>query len=122
MTPTPSPATFDVRGTLTLSLVRALGEEGETCAGNGGYSDIAPDAQVKVSDDAGKVIALGQLDQGITRKSSDWGYGGTNQCVFTFSVREVPAGSGSIYGVEVTHRGVTQFTRDQADQVALTLG
>ena len=119
---TPTPTAFDVKGSLSLRHVEAFASEGDACSGDGGYDDITAGAQVKVSDDAGKVVGLGSLASGVARKSSNWGNGGTDQCVFEFAVPDVPLGSGTIYGVEVSHRGVIQFTRDQADQVALTLG
>ena len=119
---TPSPTAFDVKGTLTLRHVEAFAAEGDACSGDGGYSDISAGAQVKVSDNAGKVVGLGNLGAGTAHKSASWGNGGTDQCVFEFTVLGVPIGGEAIYGVEVTHRGVIQFTRDQADQVELTLG
>ena len=120
-TPTPTgPATFEVRGSLTLSRVMLYGEEGNECSGIDGYNDMSGGTQVKVSDSAGKVIGLGELEPGVARQTNE-GQQGTNVCVFDFTVSDVPEGDG-IFGVEVSHRGVIQFTRADADEVLLTLG
>ena len=120
-TPTPTaPATFDVTGTLTLSRVMLYGSDGDSCSGIEGYDDIRTGTQVKVSDDTGKIVGLGALKAGLARDSKP-SWKGTDLCVFDFEVKGIPD-SGAIYGVEVSHRGVVQFTRDQADSVSLTLG
>lgn len=74
-------------------------------------------AQVRITDADGTVIALGSLDAGIARQPFE-GVIGTSRCEFTFAVSDVPDDG----GIEVTHRGVVQFTRDQASSIALTLG
>lgn len=70
------------------------------CLGQGGYSDIAPGAQVTVRDQSGEVIALAQLEPhpGDT----------TPACLFTFSV-EVP--EAKFYSFEVSHRGQVSFSK-----------
>ena len=118
---TPSPATFDVTGTMTISRVMLEASDGDSCTGIEGYDDIKTGAQVKVSDDAGKIIGLGALKAGLARDTNE-SWRGTNLCVFDFQVKGIPEGPGMIYGVEVSHRGVVQFTRDQADSIALKLG
>ena len=117
-TPT-APATFDVAGTMTITRVMLDGAEGDVCTGGDGYDDMKPGAQVKISDGAGKVIGLGALGPGAARDTQEWA--GTDQCVFDFTVTGIPEDSGPIYGVEVSRRGVVQFTRDQARSLALTL-
>ena len=115
------PATFDVTGTFTISRVMLDGIDGDRCNGSDGYDDIETGTQVKVSDASGKIIGLGALKAGLARDTHpDWR--GTDKCVFDFEVKAIPEDSGSIYGVEVSHRGVVQFTRDQASDLALTLG
>ena len=118
-TPT-APATFDVKGTIAVTLILFDASDGDPCTTTGGYDDIRTGTQVKVSDASGKIVGLGALSSGLAR-DTDTSWRGTNKCEFSFSVTGIPEG-GEIFGVEVSHRGVVQFTRNQADQVALTLG
>lgn len=117
----PSPEAFDVRGMLTLNQVSDNTSKGDACTGRDGYDDIREGAQVKVSSDAGKVLGLGALKAGRAGQPLE-DTGATGTCVFGFEVSGIPAGGGAIFGVEVTHRGVIQFTRDEAGTIALTLG
>lgn len=107
---------FTTRGTISLtSTTGGLGGLGATCFGRGGYSDLASGAAVDVSDNAGKVIAIGQITGNGTTV-------GTSTCVLPFTVSGVPAGK-RFYGVTVTHRGVVQFTEAQMKAgVSLTIG
>jgi len=82
-------------------------------AGDGGYSDIRQGAAVTVKDAAGKTLALSQLGAGVPDGSA---------CRFDFTVSDVPAGE-KFYGVEVSRRGVVQYTEDQMRAgVTLSLG
>lgn len=119
--PTPTPTDFDVHGTLSLSKIAIYGTDGDPCTGSGGYSDIASGAQVKVTDNSGSVVAIGSLNSGLSHQTNS-GMDGTNVCVFSFDVFNIPIRDSSIYGIEVTHRGVIQFTRDDANDISLTLG
>lgn len=89
------------------------GGPGQVCAVGGGYSDIRAGAQVVVTDDAGRTLALGQLGDG-TLRLPDLEHWGTRSCVFPFSV-QVPGGH-DFYGVEVTHRGVVRYSAGQLRQ------
>lgn len=115
-TPTvePTPETFDAIGTLTLP--KGYGWEGGTsnCWGKGGFSDITQGAQVKVSDSSGDVIAFGGLMKGQYETGSG--------CVFGFMVVDVPDKGDGIYGIEISSRGVYQFKKADAEDLALKLG
>ena len=90
-------AEFTVTGTFTLYDYESIdyySEGGSECWGTGGYSDISTGAQVRVSDGAGEVIAVGEL------QPSGYDFG---SCEFTFAVTRVPAGE-RFYEIEVSHR------------------
>ncbi|MBW0118526.1 hypothetical protein I4J48_25105, partial [Pseudonocardia sp. KRD-169] len=86
-----------------LNLAGEGGHGSGSCAGYGGYSDIGAGTSVTVADATGTVVATGRLDSG--RSSA-------GDCVFPFSVAEVP-GDSDFYRVEVSHRGEVTFSRDQ---------
>lgn len=94
------------------------GRKGASCAGQNGYEDITAGAQVVVQDNSDKTVGLGQLDGGVM---SDRVSSVDAQCVFAFSVSDVPA-AGNIFSIEVAHRGQVKFKRANADSVSLTLG
>jgi hypothetical protein len=85
---------------------------GAACHGTGGFSDINGGAQVVVSDDAGKTLAITSLRGG--KLTSGF------QCRFLFTV-QVPGGLG-FYGVTVTHRGTLKESEADLGNVSLTLG
>lgn len=117
--PSPSAASFVLRGSLTLEKARGvLNLDDVHCGGMGGYDDIAAGAQVKVTDAAGKTVGVGVLGGGIMS-----GSGPTRTCEFGFQVPGVRPGAG-FYGVEVAHRGVVSYPEAQiaAGWVALSLG
>lgn len=103
--------TFTLEGSLTL--VDTYGS-GSSCATFGGYSDIAPGADVTIRDAEGTVVASGALQSGR--------YSGAG-CRFPFAISDVPSGS-AFYHVEVTHRGLVTFTAEElaAGGAHLTLG
>jgi hypothetical protein len=125
-----APPPFTTHGTLTLtSTINSDGyadsisgsastlanTTGETCSGNGGYDDLIPGAQVKVSDASGKTLALGRLDPG--KYDAQLG-----TCTFTFTVPGTPAKQ-AFYGVMVSHRTGPQFTYTQMKAgPSLTIG
>lgn len=115
------PASFDAHGTLTLTKYEHAGVEGSWCRGEDGYADIAGGTQVKITDSTGSVVALGVLSDGVARQTTTWMPTGTSACVFGFDVTGIPVGDGGIFGVEVSHRGVIQFTQSTASSLALTL-
>lgn len=98
---------------------------GSACYGTGGYDDIEAGATVRLaSDDGARTIALGGLQPGV-RVDNGLGVGDL-PCRFDFTIPDVPAAdlSGAFYAVEVTHRGLVRFSREQvrSGAVALTLG
>jgi hypothetical protein len=124
--PTPS-APLKVTGTITVEADSMSSEQamGGACVTDGGYSDIRTGAQVTMADSSGKALALGALDSGHVSEVFDPGTaveGMASQCVFGFTVSDVPAGE-KIYSVEVSHRGKVNFTRDKLNEpITLTLG
>ncbi|QXW00776.1 hypothetical protein [Rhodococcus globerulus] len=108
-------STFDIAGTISLTsgATTASAPSGYDCVGTKGYDDLSPGAAVKISDEAGKLLAKGTLDSST---------GGSSYCVFSFTVSGVPRGS-KFYEVEIAHRGGISYTEEEAaDGVGLTLG
>lgn len=107
--------TFDIAGTISLTsgATSSSASSGYDCVGTKGYDDLSPGAAVTISDEAGKLLAKGNLDSST---------GGSSYCVFSFTVSGVPSGS-KFYEVEVAHRGGISFTEEEAaDGIGLTLG
>lgn len=127
------PKTLSVRGTLKLGPGDFIWDDGTgaaltgpSCAGDGGFDDIAVGASVTVTDGSGTVVALGKVDtSNPTDFDSDTTSAGGQRargCNFTFTVTGVPPGKG-FYGVEVSHRGAVKVAEaDLADSINLTLG
>jgi hypothetical protein len=109
---------INVHGTLLLTDSPGVENlDDVTCAGMGGYGDIAMGAQVVITDESGTTVAVTELGVGKLI-----GSGATRECQFEFSASSVPAGK-SFYGISVTHRGTIQYTEDQLrNGVELTLG
>jgi hypothetical protein len=109
-----APTTFDLRGDMTLIDSDLLRITSTSCAGQGGYSDIGPNAQVTVSAD-GKVVAVGFLGVGS--------FHGSVKCVFPIVVDGVPLGH-DFYLVEVTHRGQVNYPASavQSGSISVSLG
>lgn len=105
-----TPTTFTATGTFELLDPGATG----VCDGAGGYTDIQSNAQVKITNVAGHILAIGQLNGG---KPKD------GECDFNFTVHGVPLGQ-HYYGIEITHRGIVQYSAKemQSGTVDLTLG
>jgi hypothetical protein len=104
-----------VHGTFTLTDSTGFNhpsDYGATCHGISGYSDIAPGAEVVISDDAGKTLSITGLDQGFVTANST--------CQFTFTAT-VPAGL-KFYGIEISHRGTVKETEQGMHHPSLTLG
>lgn len=122
-TPTPSTEpTFMLIGMLDLAQMDLGAADGDPCVGEGGFADIQPGAQIKVSDASGTIIALGELGNGFARDSFP-SVRGTDICQFAIAVTEIPDGGDGIYGVEVASRGVINFEKvGPGATVALTLG
>lgn len=83
---------------------RSIFQNGSVCSGEHGYSDITAGAEVEITDDQGKTLALTELNAG----TSPDGITG-DSCVFTFDA-SIPANA-QFYGVQVTHRGVVKMTK-----------
>lgn len=114
-----APRTDRVAGSLSIKGVNGIRlvpmkdfKQGHPCSTVDGYSDIRPGAEVVISDDAGRTLAITSLGRGRFNASL--------QCSFPFHAR-VPAGLG-FYGVEVTHRGVVKEPESALGDVQLTLG
>jgi len=114
------PATFDVTGAMSVvpdyeRLWQEAGGgfeakvDGRPCHGAAGLSDISVGAQVTVRNGDDKVIAIGQLGDGVARTVDRTSKSGAAICSFSLAVSGVPEGS-SFYSVEVAHRGPVQFT------------
>jgi hypothetical protein len=78
----PKPVT--IVGTLTIT---SNIDGGKVCQGTKGYSDIHDGAEVVIHDSTGKVIATGELDEGVgSGVIADF----ARMCTFHFTVRDVP--------------------------------
>lgn len=77
---------------------------GQSCSGSGGYSDIAPGAQVTLTDGAGTIVGTTNLEQGNSLN--------TYTCVFNFEFQGVEL-SDDFYSVEVSHRGKITKSRSE---------
>ena len=113
-TATSAPAsTYTISGTFDLIDFTSASAG---CVGQGGYADIAPGTQVKVTDQDGTLIGTGTL--GAVTASGD----GTT-CAFPFTVTGLP--HEAFYGVAVSHRGVQDYSFAQLEgngwQVSLML-
>lgn len=93
------------------------------CTVETGYEDQTDGAQVVITDADGSTIGIStltatglQVASGSTSMTDTW-------CGFTFTVDDVPTGSG-FYGIATGHRDPVQFTEDEAfsPDLVLTLG
>lgn len=112
-----APSTVALVGSMSLTTAESWTSGGhlnvgDRCRSEAGYDDIAPGAEVVISDDAGRTLAITQLGAGHISQGFN--------CRFPFRTR-VPAGKG-FYGIEVTHRGVIKFPERAIGHVVLTLG
>lgn len=102
-----APATETVHGYFTV-YDTFTGNEGSFCATSGGFSDIDLGTEVKVTDEAGKLLARGHLGVGRVSESALTGLRG---CRFQFEV-DVKEGS-DFYRFEVARRGELSYTWDE---------
>ncbi|GLZ37749.1 hypothetical protein [Actinokineospora sp. NBRC 105648] len=110
----PGPQRFTLRGTFELHAGSSMTRgSGNTCAGTGGYSDIASGTSVTVYDGSGTVLGVDYLGTPLAVGSI---------CTFQFGVA-VTAGH-DYYQVEVSHRGKITVTEAdaKAGKVSATLG
>lgn len=103
--------TFNVQGYLQLNT--GVEVQGTTCSGSGGFADIQPGAQVVIRDASDKSIAVTSLGGGYPQKDGS--------CRLLFMNPDTPE-DGDVYSIEVSHRGAISFTKEQASEVAITLG
>lgn len=119
-----SAADFMLHGTFTLRLGAFQwnhAADGSTpCTGWQGYSDITAGAPVVITDQAGTVVATGQLQQGTA--TVDTTTGRATACTLAFAVPGLP--DRSFYGVAVSHRGTQTYSAAdaRAGAVSLSLG
>lgn len=113
--PTPTqPATFQVNGEQQVNDESVLDASCDTTGT--GYDDITQGAQVKITDESSKLLAVSTLGPG---QLDDQGV-----CAWKFTVDEVPAGA-RFYQVHIgnTNRGEVTFTPSQIREwITLTLG
>jgi hypothetical protein len=104
-----------VSGTVTLVDANSAAEWAVAgrCTGTGGFSDLKTGAEVVISDDSGKTLAISSLTAPVTGDVA-------GRCIFGFSA-DVPAGK-HFYGVTVTHRGAVKFSEAALPTAALTIG
>jgi hypothetical protein len=85
------------------------------CSGSGGYEDIGPGLQARVSNESGTVIGTGNLGPGEVIEDG---------CRFYFSISDVPVAK--FYRVEVGGRGEISYSYEQMKaavwNVSLSLG
>lgn len=113
-----APTTFTVTGVMDLTQIalnedRKWPQKGDDCVGQDGYDDMQPGAEVLIRDADGTKIAFGALEAGEMASQT--------VCRFPFTVEGVPVG-GSVYSVEVSHRGEISFKQEDAGNLSLTLG
>jgi hypothetical protein len=104
-TPKPTATTMTVAGAITVPGFSKTGAEGEVCAAQPNFDDVASGGQVVVSDAAGKTIAIGKVGVGAFQVADV-------ACEFAFVVSDVPS-PGKFYGLHVGNgaRGVVQFSK-----------
>lgn len=84
-----------------------------TCQGLNGFSDLAAGTQVKVTDAAGKSLAVGALGRGVAEGiTTEGGMDRATTCTMPFEVPGVAAGVGP-YGVQLGQRGVLRYAEGQ---------
>ncbi|MCA0328832.1 MAG: hypothetical protein LCI03_02890 [Actinobacteria bacterium] len=128
-TASPSPTPLSIRGWISVPISTQSAikvSEGtatigaKPCDPKDGYDDISDGAQVTITDESGKVIALTELrNVGLWADKPDTLIV-LSDCRFDFFV-DVPA-TADFYGIEIAHRGVVRYSKaDLADVVRLKL-
>ena len=125
----PAPATFDMSGTIEPYAEKYPGNPGPTKKSNGRWELNMPEYgdpctadltvqsgdQVTVTDPAGTVIGVGQIQPGVYASDST-----AHFCRFAFTVPGVPEGS-TFYGIQMGQHAVVQLPRGGAERIALTV-
>lgn len=111
-----------ITGELQLDDINPGWTVGDYChALSRGYADITEGAQITVTNQGGDVVAIGKLGAGKVAVHPVYG-DPAKICVFPIQVTGVPTGL-SLYGVEVSHRGVVRFSElDLMRPIVLKLG
>lgn len=114
-----------ITGTVTVRDDSTFFRPNDPCTGIGGYRDIAPNAQVTVKDQAGELLAVGNLGAGESVAVGETGSGiPLTHCRFEFGVGPLP--DRPFYSVEVSRRGPVSYARADLEATAwhveLTLG
>jgi hypothetical protein len=105
------------RGSFTVSgFVTAEGSFGLACKGLGSSADLHVGAPVVVRGAKGAKLATGALGDGFADDDQP-----QRRCIFQFSVRKVPEGTGP-FSVQVGDRKPVPFDRRRAGQVEVRLG
>ena len=107
--------TFTVNGSLTAG---TLDTPMTLCTyipghSNAGFSDLTKGADVTIRDSNGKVVGIGELEDGDSISSG--------RCKFKFTVNGVPDND-SIYSAEIANRGEVSFKRADAGKLSLSMG
>lgn len=102
-----TPHTFATSGTLSISATGYDGgtNDGDACHTTGGFTDIQPGAQVVVTDDTGKTVAVGELGDGKVVSAG-------LACQFPLKISDIPAGA-KFYKVEISHRTGPEYTEKE---------
>lgn len=129
-TPKSTPQPFDANVTISLKLGNGhfgwdyVDDAGDYCVGDGTYEYLSQDAQLVVEDKAGRELA--QTTLGVGRylmdglKTDDFD-DQKFQCVFEFTVSEIPGGVGP-YSIGLSNEGnPTTFTEAQAKDLQLEI-
>ena len=119
ITTRPEPKTFVLTGTLTLK--ESQGSQGVCTGSIAGYEDISMGTAVTVYNQAGDVVATGELGDG--KFTAGQFTPNVGPCVYEVRVPDVPVDA-TFYQVEISHRG--KLTLPAADAkaglLAATLG
>lgn len=115
------PNTIHVTGRVVLSNTSGTAVYADPwgCFGQNDYSDIAQAAQVEITDDVGRILAVGSLDRGVPTFDVDEV---PTECTFDLHVDNVPD-SATRYLVSIGDRDDTAYTLAQLKAgITITLG
>lgn len=125
----PAPATFTATGTVDVPLdlqgalkIAKSPSQGQPCHAKSSWSDVE-NGRVRILDDGGKTVALGDFDGGTLQPQSD-----ENtmilfaRCRLSFTVPDVPVGKFFSVQVGDSSRDVKDFSRQELeDGIAISL-
>jgi hypothetical protein len=96
-----------ITGSLTLtdsSSNYASLSNGQSCSGKDGYNDITNGAEVQISNETGKILAIGSLGSGTIQSGT---------CVFPFSVSHVA--NASFYEIDIANRENVSVSKSELE-------